>query len=242
MIREDLKKYIVENIFPLYKENDLGHNIVHIKEVIRRCFVLNETFCLNLDENMMYAIASYHDLGKHLDHEHHHLIAGKLFYEDENMKKFFDDEQRQIIREAIEDHRSSKEDSPRSIYGKLVSSADRNTSIDIVFIRSFFVAHERMPEENIEDYLDYTIKRLSKKYSEENPENMFFEDDVYKNFLVEMRSLLKDPDKFKKEYCRVNKIKSRNSKVRDEKGRIDLVEHGSNFTDFEKKESVWFIK
>lgn len=233
MIREDLKQYITENIFPQYKKNDLGHNIVHIKEVIRRCFVLNETFGLNLDENMMFAMASYHDLGKHIDHERHHLIAGKLFYEDKNMKKFFSDEQREIIKEAIEDHRSSKEDSPRSVYGKLVSSADRNTSIDIVFIRSFFVAHERMPEDNIEDYLNFTIKRLSKKYSEENPENMFFEDDVYKNFLVEMRKLLKQPEKFKEEYCRVNKIKSRNHKVCEESGRIDLVESDNKISDCE---------
>ncbi len=223
MIDEKLKIYITNNIFPKYKENDLGHNIVHIKEVIRRCFELNKTFDLNLDENMIFTIASYHDLGKHEDHENHHLIAGKKFYEDDNMKTFFSDNQRKIIKEAIEDHRSSKQDSPRSVYGKLISSADRNTTIEIVFVRSFFVAHERMPEMNIEEYLDFTINRLSKKYSEENPENMFFEDDVYKNFIIEMRKLLKQPEKFKNRYCEVNKIKSRRNKVFEESGRIDLV-------------------
>lgn len=109
MVNESLKQYIMENIFPLYQQNDLGHNLVHIKEVIRRCFVLNQSFKLNLDENMIFAIAVYHDLGKHIDHaNHHHLIAGRLFFEDEKMKNFFNDEQRKIIREAIEDHRSSK--------------------------------------------------------------------------------------------------------------------------------------
>ncbi len=223
LVSGKLMQYIEKKIFPMYQQNDLGHNIVHIKEVIRRCFVLNQTFNLKLNEDMIFAMAAYHDLGKHLDHEHHHLIAGKLFFDDQNMKSFFNEQQMKIIREAIEDHRSSKADAPRSIYGKLISSADRNTSIEIVFIRSFFVAHERMPEENIETYLDYTIKRLSKKYSEENPENMFYEDDVYKKFLIEMRKLLKDPDKFKQEYCRINHIKSRNHKVREEEGRLDLV-------------------
>lgn len=234
MVNKALIQYISENIFPLYQKNDLGHNIVHIKEVIRRCFVLNQTFNLNLDENMMFAMASYHDLGKHMDHERHHLIAGKLFYEDQNMAKFFSAEQMKTIKEAIEDHRSSKEDSPRSVYGELISSADRNTSIEIVFIRSFFVAHERMPEENIESYLDYTIQRLSKKYSEDNPENMFFEDNVYKNFLVEMRKLLKDPEKFKQEYCRINRITSRSHKVCEEKGRIDLVQPDNHSFDCQK--------
>ena len=227
MVDEKLKQYICNNIFPRYAKNDLGHNIVHIKEVIRRSFVLDKTFNLNLDENMLFTIASYHDLGKYLDHERHHLIAGKLFFEDENMKQFFNDEQRKVIREAIEDHRSSKKDSPRSVYGKLISSADRNTSIEIVFIRSFFVAHERMPEENIEEYLDYTIKRLSKKYSIDNPENMFYEDKVYQDFLVEMRKLLQQPEKFKQEYCRINRIISRKHKVCEEKGRIDLMEQKS---------------
>lgn len=216
----ELKEYVERDIFPLYAINDQAHGIVHIMEVIRRSFALNDTFKLGLDPNMIYAIAAYHDLGKHENHEIHEKIAGKRFFEDENMKRFFSDEERLIIRQAIEDHRSSKEDEPRSVYGKLISSADRNTRIEIVFIRSFFVAKERMPEENIEDYLDYTIKRLSKKYSEDNPENMFFEDETYKVFLADMRKLLKNEDEFKKRYCEVNHIKSRSNKVKDEQGEI----------------------
>ena len=219
-VRQDLKDYVVENIFPEYDKNDGGHNIAHILEVIRRSFALNDTFKLGLDDNMMFAIASCHDWGKYEDHETHNLIAARNFMNDEGMKQFFTDEERQIIKEAIEDHRSSKEDEPRSVYGKLISSADRNTRIEIVFIRSFFVAHERMPETNIEEYLDYTIKRLSKKYDEENPENMFFEDKTYKVFIQDMRALLKKEEEFKNRYCVVNHITSREHRVKDEQGEI----------------------
>ena len=219
-VRQDLKDYIAEHIFPEYDKNDGGHNIAHILEVIRRSFALNDTFKLGLDDNMMYAIASCHDWGKYEDHATHHLIAARNFMNDEGMKKFFTGEERQTIKEAIEDHRSSKEDEPRSVYGKLISSADRNTRIEIVFIRSFFVAHERMPETNIEEYLDYTIQRLSKKYYEENPENMFFEDETYKVFIQNMRDLLKKEDEFKNRYCEVNHITSRQHKVQDEQGEI----------------------
>ena len=83
------------------------------------------------------------------------------------------------------------------------------------------IKRERMPETNIEEYLDYTIQRLSKKYSEENPENMFYEDEIYKTFLVDMRALLKKEDEFKNRYCAVNKITSRNNKVQDEEGVIN---------------------
>ena len=219
-VRQDLKDYISEHIFPEYEKNDGGHNIAHILEVIRRSFALNDTFKLGLDENMMYVIAACHDWGKYEDHETHNLIAARNFMNDEGMKKFFNNEEIQIIKEAIEDHRSSKEDEPRSVYGKLISSADRNTRIEIVFIRSFFVAHERMPETNIEEYLDYTIKRLSKKYDEENPENMFFEDKTYRVFIEDMRNLLKQEDEFKDRYCEVNHITSRKNRVQDEQGDI----------------------
>lgn len=218
-----LKSYIEDKIFPQYEENDKAHGIVHIREVIRRAFALNDTLKLGLEHNMIFAIAACHDLGKYINHKIHEKIAAQTFFEDENMCQFFSDEERIIIKEAIEDHRSSKEDTPRTIYGQLISSADRNTRIEIVFIRSFFVAHERMPETVIEEYLDFTYKRLSKRYGEENPENMFLEDDTYRIFLRDMRLLLQNEEEFKNRYCEVNHIKSRENKVKDEQGEIEYT-------------------
>lgn len=208
-----LRDYVEKKVFPLWELNDKGHGPIHRTEVIRRIFALNETFQLNLNPNMLFVIASYHDVGKYIDHKKHHLIAAAKFMEDEQIKKFFTDNQRIIIKEAIEDHRSSKEDDPRSVYGKLISSADRNTTIEMVFIRSFFVAKDRMPDMNINEYLDYTVNSLINKYSEENPENMFFEDDIYKVFLKDMRDLLTRPDDFKNLYCDVNHITDRDKHV-----------------------------
>ncbi len=228
-VNPELKKYIERNIFPEYEKNDQGHGILHIREVIRRGFALNSTLKLGLDENMIYAITACHDIGKYVDHENHNLIAAKIFIENEDMKKFFTDEQRNIIKEAIEDHRSSLEDVPRSIYGKLVSSADRNTRIEIVFIRSFFVGKWRTPDENVEDFLDFTFKRLTKRYSKEKPENMFLEDETYKTFLKDMRNLLKDEVRFKNRYCEVNHIKSRKNKLSDEKGETSYIAGNSDY-------------
>ena len=216
-----LRHYVEENIFPLYEKNDQGHGIIHILEVIRRSFALNETFHLGLNPNMLFAIAAYHDVGKYIDHSIHEKIAAEKFIKDLVMKKFFTDEERIKMKEAIEDHRSSKEEEPRSVYGKLISSADRNTTIQIVFIRSFFVAKDRMPEMNIEEYLDYTINRLRKRYSEENPENMFFEDDIYRVFLKDMRNLVQQEGEFKNLYCQVNGITDRSKRVSDYSGKSE---------------------
>ena len=214
-VNKEIKDYINLNIFPKYEKNDKAHGIIHIKEVIRRAFALKYSLELDIDLNMLFVICAYHDLGKYIDHTIHEKIAADLFFKDKNMESFFALTDRIIIKEAIEDHRSSFNDTPRSIYGKLISSADRNTSIEMVFIRSFFVAKSRMPEYKIEDYLEYTYLRLAKRYSEEKPENMFFEDNVYITFLNDMRKLLKNKEGFKNLYCEINKITNRNLLVRD---------------------------
>lgn len=221
-VNKELIEYVKANVFPKYDLNDKGHGIIHIIEVIRRSFELNENLKLNLNKDMIFAIAACHDLGKYINSDLHEKIAADMFIKDENMKKFFTDEQRRTIMEAIEDHRSSKEDNPRTKYGELISSADRNTRIEIVFIRSFFVGQERTPDMSVEDYLDFTYKRLSKRYSVEEPENMFLEDETYRKFLKNMRDLLKDEKAFKDMYCRVNNIKSRTNKLCEESGVKDF--------------------
>ena len=222
-----IKRYVEGIIFPQYSKNDQGHGIIHIKEVIRRSFALNDTLKLGLDENLMYTIAACHDWGKFEEAEtgeKHAKIAGRRFINDEFFESIFSNEDRTVIKEAIEDHSSSLDDMPRSIYGKLVSSADRNTRIEIVFIRSFFVGKARTPDMTIEEFLDFTFKRLSKRYGEERPENMFLEDETYRIFLNDMRNLLKDEVGFKNRYCEVNHIKSRQNKVADESGEMTYKE------------------
>ena len=222
-VRPDIKRYIEGKIFPEYEKNDQGHGILHIREVIRRAFALKDTLKLDLNDDMIYVIAACHDWGKYKEPEtgeKHAIIAGRNFFADKQMSTFFTEEERISIKEAIEDHSSSLEEMPRSDYGKLVSSADRNTRIEMVFIRSFFVGKARTPDMTIEEFLDFTFKRLSKRYGEDNPENMFFEDETYRNFLKDMRTLLQNETEFKNRYCQVNHIKSRNNKVAEEQGEI----------------------
>lgn len=217
-VNPDLREYIEKNIFPQYEQNDKAHGMAHIAEVIIRAFVLNDTFKLNLDKNMIFAIAAFHDVGKHINSDYHEMISAAIFAEDPEMPHFFSAQQRSVIKEAIEEHRSSNKEEVRSEYGKLISSADRNTRIAIVFIRSFFVAQNRMPDTPIEKYLDYTINRLRKRYSEDDSENMFYADTTYQVFLTEMRSLLKNEEEFKRLYCEINNIKDRSHKVCEEQG------------------------
>lgn len=125
-ITKELKQYIEEKVFPEYDKNESSHGINHIKDVIRRSFELIEENQPNVNMNMVYVIAAYHDIGHHIDSKTHEIIFANIMSKDEKLKDFFNEEELKLIKEAIEDHRASAKDDPRSIYGRIVSSSDRN--------------------------------------------------------------------------------------------------------------------
>ena len=127
-INKELKKYIENEIFPIYKKNDLGHNLDHIKYVIDRSIIFASKQA-NINLNMVYVIAAYHDIGHHIDAKNHEKVSAEILLKDSKLREFFTEEEMITMSEAIYDHRASLETEPRSIYGKIVSSADRNTLI-----------------------------------------------------------------------------------------------------------------
>ena len=129
VINKKLKKYLEENIFPSYKKNDLGHNLDHILYVINRSLKFAKEVD-NINYDMVYTVAAYHDIGHYIDAKNHEKISAEMLLADEELKNFFTDEEIKIMSDAVYDHRASLESEPRSIYGKIVSSADRNNTIE----------------------------------------------------------------------------------------------------------------
>lgn len=194
-INDDLKDYIEKNIFPEYSKNEPAHNIDHIKYVINRSFKFAYTLP-NINYNMVYTIAAYHDIGHHIDSKKHEIISGEIMSKDEKLKKFFSEEELKIIKEAIEDHRASAEHEPRSIYGKIVSTADRNNTVEACLRRSYTYGKKLEPDSTDEELFERAYKHLKMKFGENGYAKFFFKDEEYENFLKEIRELLLDKEKF----------------------------------------------
>lgn len=199
MINKKLKKYIDNKIMIKYKDNNYGgHGWEHIQDVIKRSFELIEKFSLEVNPDLVYTIAAYHDIGYRQDPDNHEQVSSEIFMQDEMMKEFFNDEERTIIAEAIVDHRASLEYEARSIYGKIVSSADRAIDVDIMLKRSIAFQAEKHKSENptIEQVIEYSFKKLSSKYGNGGYAKMYFPDDKYKNYLEKMNKLFTDKNEF----------------------------------------------
>lgn len=207
-INKELEKYIDDNIFPKYDLNNIGgHGIPHIKTVIYRCFEIINEFNLDVDKNMIYTVAAFHDIGYKENPDKHEEVSSQMFLNDNNIKKFFNEEQIQIIAEAIVDHRASLEYEARSIYGKIVSSADRETSVRNMLERSFLYQSDKHKSENptVEQVIEYSYKKLSSKYGKGGYAKMYYPDKKYTDYLETMQNLLENKDKFIQEEMKIAK-------------------------------------
>ena len=197
-VNKKLKDYIEQNIFPQYDTNIGGHGLDHINQVIERTFEIIKEFNLEVNLDIAYTIAAYHDLGYKKDPDNHEEVSAKMFLDDIIMQDFFNEVDRKIIYEAIIDHRASLEYEARNIYGKIVSSADREISVENMLKRSYLFQKDKHKDENPtqDEIIAYSYKKLSSKYGKGGYAKMYYPDKKYLEFINEMQDLIENKEKF----------------------------------------------
>ena len=200
-----LKNYAENFVLTQYVKNDSGHSLEHIDYVIRRSLAFAVQF-ENINCDMVYAAAVYHDIAHHIDKKTHEKLSAEIFYSDEKMKEFFTESQRKTVKEAIEDHRASLGTSPRSDYGKILSSADRSTDIDDFLRRTHAYTLRHFPDcseaEMIERAFDHTLE----KYGKSGYASHYVDDAEYTSFRENIFYILSDYEIFSQKYKDVNGI------------------------------------
>ena len=195
-VNNELRKYIENNIFPLYENNYIGDGIDRVYYVIKRSEQIIEENDLNVDDNILFAVISYHDLRKNNDEKSHEKVSSEIMFNDEFLKDFFTEEQREIIKEEIEDQRANAENEPRNIYGKILSSASRNSSIEQTLKRSYIYGKKKNPNFSDEEIFEGAYEALLNKFGENGYAKFYFKDSTYEKFLKDIRSLLSNKEEF----------------------------------------------
>ena len=204
-VKSDLKTYIEENVLPVYSLNDKGHGIEHINYVLERCFVF-ETQFKNIDPDILYTIACFHDIAHHINKAQHEVLSAEKFYKNEDMKKFFTEDERVIIKEAIEDHRASAKKTPRSDYGKIISSADRSTDVEDFLRRTHAYTLKHFENINEEEIIERAYTHTKEKYGSKGYAKHYVKDEQYDNFREKITEILNDKRAFKELYKNINKL------------------------------------
>lgn len=187
-----LCRYIEQEISPRYAGFDKAHRIDHAEKVMEESLQLAQYY--EVDRKMVYAIAAYHDLGLCEGREFHHLASGKILLADARLKEWFTEEQMHTMKEAVEDHRASNKQVPRSIYGKIVAEADRIINPEVTLRRTVQYGLSNYPEMDKEAHYIRFLEHLNEKYAEGGYLKLWIPQSANARRLAELRALIKDKE------------------------------------------------
>ena len=161
---KSLREYVDGRIIPMYDGFDAGHGREHVNAVAQEALRLAAFYDVN--EEMVYAAAAYHDTGLSVDRKTHHLESGRIIREDKELCRWFTDEQIEVIAQAAEDHRASSDHEPRTIYGKIIAEADRQIIPESIILRTVQYGFKHYPELDKEGHWRRTCEHMAEKYDE----------------------------------------------------------------------------
>lgn len=178
-IREDIQKFVFDEIVPKYAGFDPAHKEDHAITVIEQAMLLmdrmsawraaqNEETASNWQEvperEMLFIAAACHDLGLVNGRERHHLDSGIIIRNDLRLRQWFTEEDIETIAQAAEDHRASGKSAPRSIYGKIVAEADRVIDGETIIRRTIQFGFTHYPSLDREAHIKRAVEHLREKY------------------------------------------------------------------------------
>lgn len=186
----ELEAYVEREILPRYDHFDLAHRRDHALMVIRQSMEIASH--LDVDVNMVYAIAAYHDTGLCDGREVHHEASARIIKADLQLRKWFSEEQIQTMADAAEDHRASAKQPPRSIYGRIVAEADRFIEPETIIRRTVQYGLEHYPELDKEGHYVRTLQHLHEKYGRGGYLKLWFPDSPNAQRLAQLWQLMED--------------------------------------------------
>ncbi|MBR0224014.1 MAG: HD domain-containing protein [Bacteroidales bacterium] len=194
-MNQKLKEYVEADILPRYTHFDKAHQLDHITTVIEQSAALADMLQaqgVEVDRNMVYVIAAYHDLGIVNGRENHHIDSGKILMADPQLPEYFTPEQLRTMKEAVEDHRASAKSAPRSLYGRIVAEADRQIDPRTIVLRTLQYGLEHYPELDKAGHFARAEAHLKEKYGEGGYLKLWFAESENAHRLAELRAMMAD--------------------------------------------------
>ena len=198
----------IDEVVSVYNSFDPAHRLDHCNVVINRGIqYAKEWNKLNPDKavdlNIVFVVCALHDIGLQFDRETHNIHSAKLIKKDKKLRKWFNEDEIDIIANAVEDHRASLKSPIRSIYGQIVSEADRNhpSSIRELIQRAVKYNMHHNPDLSYRELVNNVIKNT---YSGKHAK-VFFDVPMVQKKKKELADLMSNKREVRKEALKMFK-------------------------------------
>ncbi|MRI82308.1 HD domain-containing protein [Aerococcaceae bacterium DSM 109653] len=146
----------------------------------------------DVDLNMVYVIAAFHDLGLAVNREQHHYHSKIILLSDQTLLNFFTKDDINIMGKAVEDHRASNTNEPRSIYGKIVSEADLDLNAERIIRRILEFGMDVLKIDHKDVLLQEAQHHLKQKYGQHRKFNLWINHKNSQKALNDIQSYIDD--------------------------------------------------
>lgn len=198
MVNAELKAYVEQEIIPRYDGFDAAHQRDHVLTVIDAALKLATYYDINKD--MVYAIAAYHDTGLAFGRDKHHTESKRIIIEDRELRRWFTEEEIATMADAAEDHRASSTGEPRTIYGRIVAEADRIIDSRTIIRRTIQFTLTNHPELDREEGYERMVDHLNAKYNYGGYLKLWIKESDNAQRLEELRQIIATPTRLREIY------------------------------------------
>ena len=196
---EEIREFVEREIVPRYDGFDTGHGRDHVHTVISQALQLAE-FYPEVDRSLLLTAAAYHDLGLAYGREEHHIHSARIVREDGRLRRWFNEDEINLIADAAEDHRASSSHEPRTIYGRIVAEADRIIDSETIVRRALQYGLSHEPQLDREGQYQRLKAHMQEKYAEGGYLRLWIPHGENARRLAEFRRLLADEEAFRQLY------------------------------------------
>ena len=198
MVRPEIVEYVEREILTRYDGFDAAHRRDHADVVVSRSIALAER--LGADVEMAYVIAAYHDTGLAVGRDVHHTESKRILLEDKELKRWFTAEDIATMGDAVEDHRASSKQPPRTIYGRIVAEADRLIVPHSIIRRTIQFTLTHHPDLDIEEGYERLLEHMREKYDYGGYLRLWIEESDNAQRLEELRKIIADKPTLRRLY------------------------------------------
>ena len=237
----DIVEHVEKVIIPQYDTFDRAHNRSHVESVIAESMRLAQHY--DVDYNIVYIVAAYHDLGLVKGRETHHSESARIVREDPILRRWFSHDEIETIAEAVEDHRASNTWDPRSIYGRIVAEADRQIIPAEILRRAVEYGIDHHPEMKKSEQWERMKSHMKEKYAEGGYMKLYLPESENAKQLNDLRAIIADEQKLRKAfeeiYHQLIIQKVRHAELSDLKAIMSMVDHSRELMRAEGNSEQW---
>ena len=198
MIRREIVEYVEREILPRYEGFDPAHRRDHADVVVERSIALAKRLGARVD--MAYIVSAYHDTGLAVGRDVHHTESKRILLEDSALRQWFSAEDIATMADAVEDHRASSKQPPRTLYGRIVAEADRLIEPRTILRRTVQFTLTHHPDLDREEGYQRLLEHMREKYDYGGYLKLWVEESDNAQRLEELRKIIADKPTLRRLY------------------------------------------